>query len=74
MNRLRALFGGSKPVQEYEPISDEDDERARRSLIVPPEPDAEQPFSLLEYLVFLLLGAAMLWAWCVCLVLMIASH
>jgi equilibrative nucleoside transporter 1/2/3 len=74
MNRFRALFGRPKPEQEYEPISDEDDEHARRPSVVPPEPAAERPFSLLEYLVFLLLGVAMLWAWWVCLVLMIASH
>lgn len=64
MDRVRALFGGPKTVQEYEALDDNDDENVRRPVLPRPHPvAAERPFSWLEYLVFLLLGVAMLWAW-----------
>lgn len=62
MDRVRALFGGVKPVQEYEPLGDDDD-NVRRLGIARPDLVAGRPFSWLEYSVFLLLGVAMLWAW-----------
>jgi solute carrier family 29 (equilibrative nucleoside transporter), member 1/2/3 len=74
MNRVRALFGGPKTVQRYEPIGNEDNEHAQRPPIARHESAAERPFSLLEYSVFLLLGVAMLWAWWVSVVLMRAIN
>lgn len=62
MDRLRALFKRSKTAQEYEPLNNDVDGDIQG-------PDHEQPglaekaFSWFEYLVFLLLGIAMLWAW-----------
>jgi equilibrative nucleoside transporter 1/2/3 len=63
MDRVRALFGGPKPAQQYEPLGDDEDDNVQRTVIARPSPAPENPFSLLEYSVFLLLGVAMLWAW-----------
>jgi hypothetical protein len=61
MDRIRRLF---KTQQRYEPIDEYRDEAAT------PEDGAEDvlesrknPFSQVEYWIFLLMGIAMLWAW-----------
>lgn len=58
--RLRAIFGKPVDDQNYEPLGDADEDVRRPILVVP---DPAEPFSYLEYSVFLLLGIAMLWAW-----------
>jgi equilibrative nucleoside transporter 1/2/3 len=61
MDRLRQLLPQAVADEhEYEPLEggavNQDNEPIADS-------DDEQPFSRLEYAVFLLLGVAMLWAW-----------
>jgi hypothetical protein len=63
VDRVRAFFGGTKTVQEYEPLGNDDDDNVRPPASGRPDPTVERPFSLLEYLAFFLLGIAMLWAW-----------
>jgi equilibrative nucleoside transporter 1/2/3 len=81
IDKVRALFRKSDVEQTYEPLGSDSlttDEDVRRPVIcVPDSPhglEAEQdktdegePFSWLEYSIFLLLGIAMLWAWYVAL-------
>jgi equilibrative nucleoside transporter 1/2/3 len=73
IDKVRNLFRKSADVeQEYEPLDGDanalDEEGRRPVLILPEEEDGvgqSEPFSWLEYSIFLLLGIAMLWAWCV---------
>ncbi|KPI39282.1 Nucleoside transporter FUN26 [Cyphellophora attinorum] len=61
MDRVKRFFG--PPQQPYEPIDDrphEDGDSVEEDLEGGPE---EQPFSWVEYFIFMLLGVAMLWAW-----------
>lgn len=68
MDKVRDLFGskksGSSDDQCYEPIAVEegDNDDVYRPVTIIPE-DSEQPFSWIEYCIFVLLGIAMLWAW-----------
>ena len=64
IDRLRAIFRKSVDDQEYEPLADAEEDVRRPVLVVP---DPAEPFSYVEYAVFLLLGIAMLWAWYVTL-------
>lgn len=62
--RVRALFRSSDVGREYERIdNDENDEDVRRPVLIIPDNAGEEPFSWLEYSIFVLLGIAMLWAW-----------
>lgn len=68
MDRLRDLLG--KPQEErdassgeYDPLVSAEDEDGERRGSVQSHGAAETPFDWLEYMVFLLLGIAMLWAW-----------
>jgi equilibrative nucleoside transporter 1/2/3 len=71
IDKVRNLFRKSADVeQEYEPIESDAsalDEEARRPVLILPEEEEgggeSEPFSWLEYSIFLLLGIAMLWAW-----------
>ena len=71
INRVRNLFRKSADVeQEYEPLDGDAntlDEEVRRPVLILPEDEEgggqSEPFSWLEYSIFLLLGIAMLWAW-----------
>ncbi len=60
MDRIRSLF--TKPIddQEYAPLGGDTEDSDEATLTSVRE---EEPFSWLEYTVFLLLGIAMLWAW-----------
>lgn len=61
MERIRSLF--TKPVddgQEYTPLGRDTEDSDEATLTSVQE---QEPFSWLEYTVFLLLGIAMLWAW-----------
>ncbi|TVY31679.1 Nucleoside transporter [Lachnellula occidentalis] len=60
IGRLRAIFNKSVDDQDYEPLGDADEDVRRPILVVP---DPAEPFSYVEYSIFLLLGIAMLWAW-----------
>jgi equilibrative nucleoside transporter 1/2/3 len=62
IDRIRALFTKPDASQEYEPLHDDGDEDVRRPVLLLPD-TGEEPFSWLEYSIFLLLGVAMLWAW-----------
>lgn len=60
MNRVKQFF--QPPQQPYEPIDNgthEDGDSVHES----DEGVQEQPFSWVEYFIFLVLGVAMLWAW-----------
>jgi equilibrative nucleoside transporter 1/2/3 len=59
MNRLRGIFGGDAPEQEYERLEG-GSERPDGERI---EDADNHGFSWTDYSVFLLLGVAMLWAW-----------
>lgn len=68
MDTLRGLLG--KPQEqrdvstgEYDPLVSHEDEDGERRGSVQSHGAAETPFYWLEYMVFLLLGIAMLWAW-----------
>jgi equilibrative nucleoside transporter 1/2/3 len=74
LGRVRTYFTKSDS-EEYEPVNTENDDEVRRPILVVPddhfedeeeleveEPEGE-PFSWLEYSIFLLLGVVMLWAW-----------
>jgi equilibrative nucleoside transporter 1/2/3 len=71
IDRVRNLFRKSADVeQEYEPLDGDAntlDEEVRRPVLILPEDEdgggQSEPFSWLEYSIFLLLGIAMLWAW-----------
>lgn len=71
MNRITDLFKKTdNGEQQYEPLESDAsfvDEDVRRPVLVVPdlEESAGEPFSWFEYLVFMMLGVAMLWAWCV---------
>jgi solute carrier family 29 (equilibrative nucleoside transporter), member 1/2/3 len=61
MDRVKRFFG--PPQQPYEPIDDrphEDGDSVEEDFESGQE---EQPFSWVEYFIFMLLGVAMLWAW-----------
>jgi equilibrative nucleoside transporter 1/2/3 len=60
MDRIKSLF---RAGPEYEPLSDDavrDDESTQEGS---DDGAPEAPFSWVEYVIFLLLGIAMLWAW-----------
>ena len=68
MDTLRSLLG--KPQEErdvrsgeYDPLVSREDDDGERRGSVQSHGAAETPFDWLEYMVFLLLGIAMLWAW-----------
>lgn len=71
IDKVRNLFRKSADVeQEYEPLDSDAntlDEEGRRPVLILPEDEEgggqSEPFSWLEYSIFLLLGIAMLWAW-----------
>lgn len=65
MDKVRALFRKPDAEPEYARIDGEldlTDEDVLRPEINPRE-QQQEPFSWLEYSIFLLLGVAMLWAW-----------
>lgn len=67
MDRIRSLFARHKPVRneaEYEPLTEDGlDRRAGAETLLAPEDGGEVPFSWVEYLIFAMVGVAMLWAW-----------
>jgi equilibrative nucleoside transporter 1/2/3 len=63
MDKMRSILPQPVTEQEYAPLRDNgDDEEDDTMLAISPTRD-DGPFSWLEYVVFLLLGVAMLWAW-----------
>jgi solute carrier family 29 (equilibrative nucleoside transporter), member 1/2/3 len=60
MDRIRSLFANKVEEQEYAPLRVDTEDSDAETLTSLREP---APFSWMEYLVFLLLGVAMLWAW-----------
>lgn len=60
MDRVKRFF---QPQQPYEPIQDEGHEDGESTVAESDDGIQEQPFSWIEYFIFLLLGVAMLWAW-----------
>ena len=61
MDRIRAFFAPAKATpDEYAPLTDDDDgsETLEGSIY-----EEAVPFSWIEYSIFALVGAAMLWAW-----------
>jgi hypothetical protein len=63
MDRVRRLFN---PRQNYQPIERaQDDESGSEPASEEAFEPTENPFSQVEYWIFLLLGVAMLWAWLV---------
>jgi solute carrier family 29 (equilibrative nucleoside transporter), member 1/2/3 len=64
LDRARKALGRrpSAESQEYEPLTGSEEFAALEGSTVL-EPQAEVPFSWLEYGIFALLGVAMLWAW-----------
>ena len=60
MDRIRSFFAKKSEEQEYAPLRVDAEDNDGDTLTSVRE---EAPFSWLEYLVFLLLGVAMLWAW-----------
>ncbi|KAH8848106.1 hypothetical protein MCOR27_009850 [Pyricularia oryzae] len=67
MDRIRSLFARHKPIRneaEYEPLTEDGlDRRAGAETLLAPEDGGEVPFSWVEYLIFAMVGVAMLWAW-----------
>lgn len=70
-DRIRDLARGTDSDQHYEALGavpvevdgeDDGEDVVYRPVFTVPE-DIEQPFSKIEYCVFVLLGVAMLWAW-----------
>ena len=60
MDRIKAFFSRKKvDAEEYEPLTD-DSATLEESTY---EAQEENPFSWLEYWIFLIIGVAMLWAW-----------
>ena len=60
MDRIKAFFSRKKvDAEEYEPLTD-DSATLEESTY---ETQEENPFSWLEYSIFLIIGVAMLWAW-----------
>lgn len=65
LDKVRSLFTAPDTEPAYEPVEsniDSEDEDVERPVYYLPEAH-EEPFSWLEYSIFLLLGIAMLWAW-----------
>jgi solute carrier family 29 (equilibrative nucleoside transporter), member 1/2/3 len=60
MDRIRSLFAKPAEEHEYAPVGEDTEEGDDETLTSLQE---GVPFSWLEYMVFLLLGVAMLWAW-----------
>lgn len=60
MDRVKRLF---QPQQPYEPIQDDGNDDTESTAADSDIDIEEQPFSWVEYFIFLLLGVAMLWAW-----------
>ncbi|KAK3902008.1 nucleoside transporter-domain-containing protein [Staphylotrichum tortipilum] len=59
MDRIKAFFAPPKATaEEYEPLADDESGTLEGSIY-----DEGVPFSWLEYSIFALIGAAMLWAW-----------
>lgn len=63
MDRVKRLFQPSEPQQPYEPIHGDTHEDGDSTLDEVYEDEPEPHFSWVEYLIFMLLGVAMLWAW-----------
>ena len=68
IDRVRALFHKHDATgQDYEPLdadTDYDDEEVRRPVfILPDDTKTEEPYSRVEYYIFLMLGVSQLWAW-----------
>jgi solute carrier family 29 (equilibrative nucleoside transporter), member 1/2/3 len=60
MDRIRSLFAKTAEEPEYAPVGEDDEDGDDETLTSLRE---GVPFSWLEYMIFLLLGVAMLWAW-----------
>ena len=61
MDRIRRLF---KAPQSYEPVGEyRDDADISEDGVGDAFEPSENPFSQIEYWIFLLMGIAMLWAW-----------
>lgn len=80
MDRIRSMF---RPKPDYEPLlhndTGGDDESVQDGLDVNGDGDgdgtaSESPFSWIEYMIFFLLGIAMLWAWYVTLPIGMEYH
>ena len=65
MDRLKALFTPPKKAgeTEYQPLTDETGNIEGSTYTVSDAEVEEVSFSWLEYIVFVLLGVAMLWSW-----------
>lgn len=68
MDTLRSLLRKTQDERdvssgEYDPLVSREDEDGERRGSVQSHGAPETPFDWLEYMVFLLLGIAMLWAW-----------
>jgi len=64
MDRIRGLFSQkAAEQQEYEPLRDGPLVLEEGSSFLEGESEDEAPFSWVEYLIFGLIGVAMLWAW-----------
>lgn len=67
MNRFRGWIASSPPDPSYEPARGEDsaepDDVGYRTLIS--QGQTESQFSKVEYVIFFIMGVAMLWAWCI---------
>jgi solute carrier family 29 (equilibrative nucleoside transporter), member 1/2/3 len=68
MERVKRFFQPQHEQQPYEPIDTDTHDDDDTTSTVEGSDDGlspEQPFSWIEYAIFLLLGVAMLWAWSV---------
>lgn len=66
MDRIKSIFNTPKKgdEEEYEPLTDDSGTiEGSTSSFFEQEDDGETPFSWIEYLIFALIGVAMLWAW-----------
>lgn len=67
MNRLQRWIASSPPELTFEPAREEDsaepDDIEYRTLLS--QGHLTSQFSRLEYAIFLIMGVAMLWAWCI---------
>lgn len=62
MDHVRALFHKPDAEQEYEPLADEE---VRRPVLIVPDAEGKtvEPYSRVEYYIFIMLGVSQLWAW-----------
>lgn len=63
MDRVKRFFQPESASQPYQPIQDDSREDGESTVADSDAGLQEQPFSWVEYFVFMLLGVAMLWAW-----------